>query len=169
MKFRIKPPKIPLHVVLVEPEIPQNTGAIARLCAGTGSTLHLVGKLGFSTDEKAVRRAGLDYWHLVTVKEHPDLSICLAEIGSVDPPLLFTTKSQHNYIQAPYRLGNALVFGKETKGLSPRIMEAYPNRQFSIPTVIDSVRSLNLANAVSIVVYEALRHTGALDETAVES
>jgi tRNA (cytidine/uridine-2'-O-)-methyltransferase len=169
MKFRIKPPKSPLHVVLIEPEIPQNTGAIARLCAATSSTLHLVGKLGFSIDEKAVRRAGLDYWHLVTVKEHPDLSTCLKEIGSADPPLLFTTKSNHNYVHAPYRLGNALVFGKETKGLPPRIMETYSDRQFSIPTVIDSVRSLNLANAVSIVVYEALRNTGALDETANES
>jgi tRNA (cytidine/uridine-2'-O-)-methyltransferase len=155
-------------VVLVEPEIPQNTGNIARLCAATGSTLHLVGKLGFSTDEKAVRRAGLDYWHLVTVKEHPDLFSCLEEIGSPNPPLLFTTKSKRNYLHAPYKLGSVLVFGKETKGLPANIMERYSDRQFSIPTVKDSVRSLNLANSVSIAMYEALRCTGALDDTLVE-
>ena len=163
----MKRPDTPLHVVLVEPEIPQNTGNIARLCAATGSTLHLVGKLGFSTDEKAVRRAGLDYWHLVTVKEHPDLSSCLNDIACESPPLLFTTKATRNYLHAPYTPGNALVFGKETKGLPAHIMETYAHRQYSIPTAVDSVRSLNLANSVSIVLYEALRATGALDHTVV--
>ena len=165
----MKRPENPLHVVLVEPEIPQNTGNIARLCAATGSTLHLVGKLGFSIDEKAVRRAGLDYWHLVSVKEHPDLAACLTDIASSDPPLLFTTKSTNNYLHAPYGAGNALVFGKETKGLPASIMETYAHRQYSIPTAVDSVRSLNLANSVSIVLYEALRATGALEHTVVVS
>ncbi len=155
-------------MVLVEPEIPQNTGNIARLCAATGSVLHLVGKLGFSTDEKAVRRAGLDYWHLVTVKEHPDFSACLKDIDSPDRPLLFTTKAQKSYLHAPYTMKSVLVFGKETKGLPADIMDRYLDRQFSIPTVKSSVRSLNLANSVSIAMYEALRCTGALDDTLVE-
>ena len=163
----MKRPENPLHVVLVEPEIPQNTGNIARLCAATGCTLHLVGKLGFSIDEKAVRRAGLDYWHLVTVKEHLDLAACLTEIASPDLPLLFTTKSTRNYLHAPYEAGSALVFGKETKGLPASIMASYADRQYSIPTAVDSVRSLNLANSVSIVLYEALRATGALEHTVV--
>ncbi|MCP4675724.1 MAG: tRNA (cytidine(34)-2'-O)-methyltransferase [Deltaproteobacteria bacterium] len=147
--------------MLVEPEIPQNTGNIARLCAATGSTLHLVGRLGFRTDEKAVRRAGLDYWHLVQVEEHTDLRACLDKIGCKEP-LLFTTKSETSYLDAPFREGDALVFGKETKGLDRSIIETYPSL-FAIPTVSGSVRSLNLANAVSVVVYEALRATGALE------
>jgi len=156
-------PATPLHVVLVEPEIPQNTGNIARLCAATGSPLHLVGGLGFRTDDKAVRRAGLDYWHLVQVKKHTDLRTCLDKIGCIEP-LLFTTKSERSYLDAPFRLGGALVFGKETKGLDSSIIEAYPSSSFAIPTMEDSVRSLNLANAVSVVVYEALRATGALED-----
>jgi tRNA (cytidine/uridine-2'-O-)-methyltransferase len=164
MKLRMPRPDEPLHVVLVEPEIPQNTGNIARLCAATGSVLHLVGKLGFRTDEKAVRRAGLDYWHLVTVIEHEDFSSCLSQIGC-DDPILLTTKSESSYLAAPYRPGGILVFGRETKGLPPEIMARYADRLFSIPTVAGTVRSLNLANAVSIVVYRALQVTGALDRT----
>ncbi len=158
----------PLHVVLVEPEIPQNTGNIARLCAATGSPLHLVGKLGFRTDEKAVRRAGLDYWHLVQVEEHTDLRACLDKIGCAEP-LLFTTKSERSYLDAPFQVGGTLVFGKETKGLDRCITETYPSSLFAIPTVKDSVRSLNLANAVSVVVYEALRATGALKSAMPDS
>ncbi len=164
MKLRMQRPTSPFHLVLVEPEIPQNTGNIARLSAATGSHLHLVGKLGFSTDDKAVRRAGLDYWHLVHVEEHPDLSTCLSKIGCINP-LLFTTKNKKNFLKAPYTKGDALVFGKETKGLKKELMDHYEDRCFSIPTVADSVRSLNLANAVSVVLYEALRVTGALDGT----
>ncbi|MCP4606700.1 MAG: tRNA (cytidine(34)-2'-O)-methyltransferase [Proteobacteria bacterium] len=162
----MKRPSSPLHVVLVEPEIPQNTGNIARLCAATGSDLHLVGKLGFKTDEKAVRRAGLDYWHLVNVEEHADLESCLQKIGQLNP-LLFTTRSEKCYLKAPYEPGSALVFGKETKGLSREITDRYSNRLFGIPTVDSSVRSLNLANAVSAAVYEALRATGAFNSTTM--
>ena len=154
-------PKNPFHVVLIEPEIPQNTGNIARLCAATGTHLHLVGKLGFRTDERAVRRAGLDYWHLVTVKEHPDMETCLRAVGC-EIPLLFTTKVENNYLDAPYNAGSVLVFGKETKGLSEEIRNRYPESLYAIPTVENTVRSLNLANSVSIVLYEALRNTGAL-------
>jgi tRNA (cytidine/uridine-2'-O-)-methyltransferase len=151
----------PFHVVLVEPEIPQNTGNIARLCAAVGSPLHLVGKLGFSVDEKAVRRAGLDYWPLVTVVQHKDLSACLSSIGASSVSF-FTTKSPRCYTEAPFTPGHALIFGKETKGLPPEVLETYSQNLYSIPTVEDSVRSLNLANAVSIVLFEALRKTGAL-------
>jgi tRNA (cytidine/uridine-2'-O-)-methyltransferase len=156
----MKPLEKPFHVVLVEPEIPQNTGNIARLCAGTGSTLHLVGKLGFSVNEKAVRRAGLDYWSLVTVVQHADFESCMASIGN-PKAFLLTTKSKRCYIDAPYEQGCALVFGKETKGLPLNILDADVERLYSIPTLEDSVRSLNLANAVSIVLFEALRQTGA--------
>ncbi len=162
----MKRPTSPFHVVLVEPEIPQNTGNIARLCAATGSHLHLVGELGFKTDEKSVRRAGLDYWHLVHVEEHSDLEACFENIGRPNP-LLFTTKSDKCYLSAPFEPGCALVFGKETKGLSQEIVSRYPDRLYAIPTVEDSVRSLNLANAVSATVYEALRTTGAFDRTVM--
>ncbi len=153
----------PFHVVLVEPEIPQNTGNIARLCAGTGSTLHLVGKLGFSVDEKAVRRAGLDYWPLVQVVRHDDFRSCLEAAGN-PLPILLTTKSARCYVDAPYAPGCALVFGKETKGLAQEITDAYADNLYSIPTVEDSVRSLNLANAVSIVLFEAIRQVGAFSQ-----
>jgi tRNA (cytidine/uridine-2'-O-)-methyltransferase len=124
--------------------------------------LHLVGELGFNVDEKAVRRAGLDYWPLVTVEQHPDLETCLKRIGCLQPVVL-TTKSRRLYTEAPYLPGSALVFGKETKGLSPEIMDRYHDCLYSIPTVKSTVRSLNLANAVSIVLYEALRSSGAFD------
>lgn len=162
-KLRMNRPSPPFHVVLVEPEIPQNTGNIARLCAATGTLLHLVGPLGFQVDEKAVRRAGLDYWHLVTVRRHETLEACLAEVGCAAPVLL-TTKSSRCYTEAPYRPGTALVFGKETKGLSERIMARYEPYLYAIPTAEDSVRSLNLANAVSITLYEALRASGCLSD-----
>jgi len=162
-KLRMKRPESPFHVVLVEPEIPQNTGNIARLSAATGTTLHLVGRLGFRVDEKSVRRAGLDYWPLVTVKQHPNLDACLGDIGGDRAPYLLTTKSDRCYIDAAFEPGAVLVFGKETKGLSEVIRDRYPERCFSIPTVEDTVRSLNLSNAVSIVLFEALRQTGALD------
>lgn len=162
-KLRMKPLERPFHIILVEPEIPQNTGNIARLCAATGTNLHLVGKLGFSVDEKAVRRAGLDYWPLVTVTRHEDLSSCLLAIGEQNP-ILLTTKSSRCYVDAPFAPGSALVFGKETKGLSPEITNAYADGLYSIPTVENTVRSLNLANAVSIVLFEAIRQIGAFQK-----
>lgn len=154
-------------MVLVEPEIPQNTGSIARLCAATGSFLHLVGKLGFSIDEKAVRRAGLDYWHMVKVSEHPDLKTCLERIGCTRP-FIFTSNSDRCFVDAGYTPGSVLVFGKESIGLSEEIIEEHQSRAFSIPTCPGSVRSLNLSNAVSVVVYKALEITGAIQLTEVE-
>ena len=160
-RLRMSDLQSPFNIVLVEPEIPQNTGNIARLCAATGSNLHLVGRLGFHIDEKAVRRAGLDYWHLVNVVQHADLKSCLEQIGSKRPKL-FTSKTGKNYLDTTYEPGDALVFGKETKGLSQEILETYPDDLYGIPTLEGSVRSLNLANSAAIVVYEALRVTGAM-------
>lgn len=167
MRLRMQRPSLPFHVILVNPEIPQNTGNIARLCAATGSVLHLVGKLGFSTDEKAVRRAGLDYWHLVDVREHADLEACLDSIGR--PPLiLFSTGAPRGYLHAPFEPGCALVLGAESVGLPVEIRERYDDSRFGIPTVSGSVRSLNLANATAIVLYRALEAVGALDDASLE-
>lgn len=165
-RLRARPLRVPLHVVLVEPEIPQNTGNIARLCAATGSPLHLVGPLGFRLDDKAVRRAGLDYWHLVDVRRHLSLAHFQHEHGDARV-LLFSAKSNRSYLEAGYRRGDALVFGRESVGLSDDILEAHASSVFAIPTM-GPVRSLNLANAVGIVVYEALRQLGAMDETFVD-
>jgi tRNA (cytidine/uridine-2'-O-)-methyltransferase len=152
-------------VTLVEPEIPQNTGSIARLTAATSSTLHLVGRLGFRIDEKSVRRAGVDYWHLVDLRQHLDL----AHFGQIVPPsrwLLFSATAPASYLDAPFAPGSALVFGKESTGLPPELLEAHEGRVFGIPTS-GAVRSLNLSNAVSIVLYEALRATGQLAPAAL--
>ncbi len=159
-RLRVSPPPIPFHVALVEPEIPQNTGSIARLTAATTSTLHLIGRLGFRIDEKSVRRAGVDYWHLVDLRQHLDL----AHFGQLVPPsrwLLFSALAPASYLDAPFEPGCALIFGKESTGLPPDLVAAHEGRVFGIPTS-GAVRSLNLSNAVSIVLYEALRATGQL-------
>jgi tRNA (cytidine/uridine-2'-O-)-methyltransferase len=150
-------------VVLVEPEIPPNTGNIARLCAATGSVLHLVGTLGFRIDEKAVRRAGIDYWHLVQVERHLDL----AHFRNALPEarwILFSASAERSYLDAGFRSGDALIFGKESVGLPDSLLIEHRDAVFGIPTS-GPVRSLNLANAASIVVYEALRQAGALSRT----
>jgi tRNA (cytidine/uridine-2'-O-)-methyltransferase len=167
VKLRLPAPDPGFHVVLVEPEIPQNTGNVARLCAATGSSLHLVGRLGFRTDEKAVRRAGLDYWHLVEVSRHEDLAGCLRAIGD-DHPLLFSANTDRDFRSAPFRAGGALVFGGESRGLPAALLEEHPERVFAIPTAAESVRSLNLANAVAVAIYHGLGAIGALDDTLVE-
>lgn len=164
-KLRARPPATPFRVVLVEPEIPPNTGAIARTVAATASSLHLVGKLGFSIDEHAVRRAGLDYWPLVDLHTHPDLTDFRVKFP--DARLhLFSASSERSYLEAEFRPGDALVFGKESVGLSEAILEAYPEHVWAIPT-LGPVRSLNLATASGIVLFEALRSAGALNETFV--
>jgi tRNA (cytidine/uridine-2'-O-)-methyltransferase len=145
----------------VDPEIPQNTGNIARLAAATQSRLHLVGRLGFRIDEHSVRRAGVDYWHLVDLHQHLDL----AHFRHKNPAArlrLFSAVAEKSYLEADLRPGDALVFGKESTGLSPDLLDEHPDATFGIPT-LGPVRSLNLANAVSIVLFEALRKTGALD------
>lgn len=163
-RLRAAPPPAPLHVVLVEPEIPPNTGNVGRLCAATGSRLHLVGRLGFRIDEHAVRRAGLDYWHLVDLHVHVDFAHFLHQFGKENPSgalHLFSAHASRSYLDAGFRPGDALVFGKESVGLSAELLDAHRDRVVGIPT-IGAVRSLNLANAASIAVYEALRQTGAL-------
>lgn len=162
-KLRAAPLASPFRIVLVEPEIPPNTGAIARTAAATASALHLVGKLGFSIDEHAVRRAGLDYWPLVDLHTHADLPGFAAEFPEARMHL-FTASSERSYLEADVRPGDALVFGKESVGLDPALVEAYPERVWAIPT-LGPVRSINLATAVGIVLFEALRQVGALDAT----
>lgn len=149
-----------LNVVLVEPEIPQNCGNIARTCAATGSRLHLIRPLGFDISEKAVRRAGLDYWHLVEVFDYPNLS----EFFRLHPEAaadawLATTKAPRTYAEARFTPDSWLFFGKETAGLSLPFREAFRDRCIRLPMVSEA-RSLNLSNAAAILVYEALRQTG---------
>ena len=164
-------PAWPFHVVLVEPEIPPNTGNIARLCAATCSPLHLVGQLGFRIDEHAVRRAGLDYWHLVQVIQHDDLAAAERAVGeaAADGPAprswLFSGKAERSYLEADFRPGDALVFGRESVGLAAELLAERGAQVVGIPT-LGGVRSLNLSNSVAIAVYEALRQTGGLEVDA---
>lgn len=163
----------PFHIVLVEPEIPPNTGNVARLGAATGSPLHLVGRLGFRIDEQSVRRAGVDYWHLVDVRTHIDFAQ-FAHAYAKEPPEgalpgrlhLFTAHATRSYLDADFQPGDALVFGRESVGLSEELTSKYPNRLVGIPT-LGAVRSLNLANAVGIALFEALRQAGALGSTFI--
>jgi tRNA (cytidine/uridine-2'-O-)-methyltransferase len=166
-RLRARPLERPFNVVLVEPEIPPNTGNIARVCAATRCALHLVGRLGFSIDEHAVRRAGLDYWHLVDLHTHPDLPtaerVILEAAAPAEPRVwLFSGKARRSYLDADFRLGDVLVFGKESVGLPEELLAERAGSVLGIPT-LGAVRSLNLANAVAISVYEALRQTGSLD------
>ncbi len=164
-KLRAEPLARPFRIVLVEPEIPQNTGSVARTAAATASPLHLVGHLGFRIDEHSVRRAGLDYWHLVDLHRHDDLDGFVE--AHPDARLhLFSANATRSYLEADFRPGDALVFGKESVGLPASLLERHPERVWAIPT-LGQVRSLNLSNAVSIVAYEALRHCGALARTYV--
>ena len=147
----------PLHVVLVAPEIPGNTGTVGRLCVATGARLHLVEPLGFSVDDKAVRRAGLDYWKHVDLQVHADWEACKRAVGT--PPerwVFFSTHSERPYTARAYRAGDVLVFGRETVGLGPALLSEAGARACTIP-FSGPVRSLNLSTAVGIVVYEALR------------
>lgn len=163
---RLRSPQLeqPFQVVLVEPEIPPNTGNVARLCAATASPLHLVHPLGFRTDAKAVRRAGLDYWHLVQVTEHQNFSQFEQSRAPGSRRFLFTGKTERSFLDVQYHPGDYLVFGKESSGLDPELLDAHPEELVAIPT-IGAVRSLNLANSVALALYEALRQTGALSRT----
>lgn len=146
-----------LHIVLVEPEIPQNCGNIARTCAATGSCLHLVEPLGFDVSEKAVKRAGLDYWHLVTVQVHPNLEDLFTQFPEAAEDLwLATTKAPKAYCEANFTQDSWLFFGKETAGLPLAFREQYQDRCIRLP-MVDEARSLNLANSVAVLTYEALR------------
>jgi tRNA (cytidine/uridine-2'-O-)-methyltransferase len=147
------------HIVLFQPEIPPNTGNIIRLAANSGATLHLVKPLGFELTRKAVRRAGLDYEELASVHLHASLTACLAALGAAR---LFSveTGGAHTYSQPRFESGDALLFGSETRGLPGEALERVPReRQLAIP-MRSGNRSLNLSNAVAIVVYEAWRQAG---------
>lgn len=147
-----------MHIVLVEPEIPGNAGNIARLCAATGCELHLVKPLGFSVEDKYLKRAGLDYWHLVKVHYHD----CFEEVAALYAGHNFyynTTKAHKSYDQIKYTNKDLLVFGKETAGLPETLLQKHMDYCVRIP-MINEARSLNLSNAVAIVTYEALRQQG---------
>jgi tRNA (cytidine/uridine-2'-O-)-methyltransferase len=164
---KLRAPRLerPFHVALVEPEIPPNTGAVARTCAATGSPLHLIGELGFRIDEQSVRRAGLDYWHLVDLRRHDDWEAFL----DAEPSRalhLFTANASRSYLDAALTPGDVLVFGRESVGLPNELVERYADRAVAIPT-LGEVRSLNLSNAVAIALYEGLRRSGALDSSSL--
>ena len=144
-----------LNIVLVEPEIPANTGNIARTCAATGSVLHLIRPLGFDISDKAVKRAGLDYWHLVDVRVYESLDDFFAK-NQVDERWLSTTKAPRSYTEVSFHDGCFLFFGKETKGLPEDFLEQNRDACIRIP-MRPEARSLNLGNSVAIVVFEALR------------
>jgi tRNA (cytidine/uridine-2'-O-)-methyltransferase len=148
-----------LHVALVEPEIPPNTGNIARLCAATFTPLHVVGATGFRMDDRALKRAGLDYWDEVELHRHIDLDH-LYQFLPGSRFLYFTTKADRPYSDWTYSDGDCLVFGRETRGLPDNILAANSDRCLTIPMPNANVRSLNLANSVGIVVYEAYRQLG---------
>ena len=145
-----------LHIVLVEPEIPPNTGSIARLCGATDSILDLVHPLGFRIDDKHLKRAGLDYWHQVKINYWENFEIFLEQH---DEARLFflTTKTTRSYTEARFQPGDLLIFGKETKGLPEDILRLYSDRCFTVPMSNPHIRSLNLAMTAGIVLYEALR------------
>ncbi|MBI2539052.1 MAG: tRNA (cytidine(34)-2'-O)-methyltransferase, partial [Deltaproteobacteria bacterium] len=144
-----------MHIVLVRPEIPPNTGSIARLCAATDTPLHLVAPLGFKIDDKHLKRAGLDYWEYVDVRLHDSWDGFFRRHGE-ERLLYFSKRATRSYTQARYRENDFLIFGPETVGLPQDLLEANAERAYRIPMTGRGVRSLNLSNAVSIVLYEAL-------------
>ncbi|WP_293009259.1 MULTISPECIES: tRNA (cytidine(34)-2'-O)-methyltransferase [unclassified Oscillibacter] len=148
-----------LNVVLVEPEIPQNCGNVARTCAATGARLHLIRPLGFDISDKAVKRAGLDYWHLVEVFDYENLDDFFCRNPDARDIWLTTTKAPRSYAEAEFRDGCWLFFGKETAGLPEDFRKAHRERCIRLP-MREEARSLNLSNTVAVCVYEALRQTG---------
>lgn len=160
-RMRAHPLTMPPRIVLLEPEIPQNTGNIGRIAAALQCPLHLIEPLGFRTDEKAVRRAGLDYWHLVDMHQHPSLQ----HFRSAEPGAqlrLFSAVGKRCYLDAKFEPGDALVFGKESTGLPDELLAQHAEETYALPT-IGQVRSMNLANTVGIVIYEAFRQLGAFE------
>ena len=147
-----------LHIVLVNPEIPQNTGNIARTCAATGAKLHLIEPLGFELSDRYLKRAGLDYWHMMTYEVHESWEAFLSAYPEARMHYA-TTKAPRDYCAAQYGPDDCLVFGRETKGLDEELLAANYDRCIRIPMRPDA-RSLNLSNSVAIVLYEALRQLG---------
>ena len=146
-----------LNIVLVEPQIPQNTGNIARTCAATGAALHLVHPMGFRVDDKKLKRAGLDYWHLLEITYYGDIDDFFARTGG--PYVFFTSKAGRVYTELHYPPGVFLVFGSEDEGLEEDLLRRYPNELARLP-MAHGARCLNLSNAVAVAAYEALRASG---------
>jgi tRNA (cytidine/uridine-2'-O-)-methyltransferase len=151
-----------LHIALIEPKIPPNTGNIARLCAATDSSLHLIEPLGFAVDDASLKRAGLDYWDSVDLWVHPGWR-AFREAMSRERCLYFSAKAERPLTEARFQANSVLIFGNETDGMPDRILEKYPDRCYTIPMQSGKVRSLNLATAAGIVLYEALRQLGHAD------
>ena len=147
-----------INLVLVEPEIPQNTGNIARTCAATGCKLHIVKPMGFTIDDKKLKRAGLDYWHLLGIRYYENIDDFFDK-NKGGRFFYSTTKGINTYSEVSYKDGDFILFGKETKGLPEELLVKNKESCIRIP-MIDEARSLNLSNAVAIVAYEALRQTG---------
>jgi tRNA (cytidine/uridine-2'-O-)-methyltransferase len=145
-----------LQLALWEPEIPPNTGNIARLCAATETVLHLIGRLGFRLDDRELKRAGLDYWHAVDLKRHDSFADFEAEVNT-ERIICIETDAKKCYTRAAFSPGDCLLFGNESHGLPTTIRERYAHRTFGIPMLSKSVRSLNLATSAAVVLYEALR------------
>ena len=163
MTTKSKPCSSPFTVVLHEPQIPQNTGNIARTCAATGSALLLVEPLGFQISDRWLKRSGLDYWHLLESRVVPNFDTFIAE---KQPFYLFSSKGKRSYSDAHYSPGSALIFGSETSGLPAAILEEWEECVYRIP-MVDNARCLNLATAAGIVLYEALRQNHFLEMVLV--
>ena len=149
-----------LNIVLVEPEIPMNTGTIGRLCLATGATLHLIEPLGFEINDTKLKRAGLDYWKFVNFKIYPNLNTFLQKIQPDTPKIFLSTKGQSEFFEHSFQKNSYIFFGSETRGLPKSLLESNQEATFRIPQYDDRVRSINIANAVGIVVYEAIRQLG---------
>ena len=148
-----------MNIVLVEPEIPQNAGNIARTCAVTGSVLHLVRPLGFEVSDKQLKRAGLDYWHFLDIRYYDSIEEVMDKYYNGTNFWFYSTKAKYIHSEAPYKDGDFLVFGKETKGLPESLLKEHYGESVRIP-MMDETRSLNLSNSVCVGVYEALRQLG---------
>ena len=148
-----------MHLVLIEPEIPWNTGNIGRTCVAAGATLHLVGRLGFQVTGREIRRAGLDYWAKLKLLRHDSLESFLAALPPQASVLAFTTKASRSFRSAPFRKDSYLLFGKESTGLPEAVLTRFATCLYRIP-IGPEVRSLNLSSAAAVALYEALRQTG---------
>ena len=147
-----------IHIVLYQPEIPANTGNIGRLCVGTGATLHLIKPFRFLITDRELRRAGLDYWPKLKIVLHEDLDEILTAFP-LERMFLCTTRTDQSYLNRRYRQGDVFVFGTETRGLPENLLKQFPDRCIGIPMSPD-IRSINLANSVAIVLFEAIRQIG---------
>ena len=145
------------RIVLIEPEIPQNTGNIGRTCVATNCELHLVGKMGFEINDTNLKRAGLDYWPHLSWHRHATFEDWWKLVEDPSRAWFFTTKTKRTYFEPQYQSGDWLVFGKETKGLDPDLLAAHPAQTVTIPMIGEGARSLNLATSVAIAAYEGVR------------